>query len=80
MTIDNNFTTYAFISYSHRDMAVAKWLQKNLEAFMLPTEVHNDIEANSRYLRPIFRDQSDLNTGILREVFRPESICRPGHP
>ncbi len=65
-----NFTTYAFISYSHRDMAVAKWLQKNLESFKLPTEVHNDIEANSRYLRPIFRDQSDLNTGILGDELR----------
>lgn len=64
------YTTYAFISYSHRDMAVAKWLQKNLEAFKLPTEVHNDIEAKSRYLRPIFRDQSDLNTGILGDELR----------
>lgn len=64
------FTTYAFISYSHRDMEVAKWLQKNLEAFKLPTEVHNDIEAKSRYLRPIFRDQSDLNTGILGDELR----------
>lgn len=70
MTIHNNYTTYAFISYSHRDMAVAKWLQRNLEAFKLPTEVHNDIEANSRYLRPIFRDQSDLNTGILGDELR----------
>lgn len=64
------FTTYAFISYSHRDMAIAKWLQKNLEAFKLPTEIHNDIEASSRYLRPIFRDQSDLNTGILGDELR----------
>lgn len=67
MALYNNF---AFISYSHRDMAVAKWLQKNLESFKLPTEIHNDIEANSRYLRPIFRDQSDLNTGILGDELR----------
>lgn len=65
-----NYTTYAFISYSHRDMDVAKWLQKHLEAFKLPTEIHNDIEATSRYLRPIFRDQSDLNTGILGDELR----------
>lgn len=64
------YTTYAFISYSHRDMAFAKWLQKNLEAFRLPTEIHNDIEAANRYLRPIFRDQSDLNTGILSDELR----------
>lgn len=70
MKPNSNYTTYAFISYSHRDMAVAKWLQKNLEAFKLPTEVHNDIEAKNRYLRPIFRDQSDLNTGILGDELR----------
>lgn len=52
LTANNSYTTYAFISYSHRDMAVAKWLQKNLEAFKLPTEVHNDIEAKRRYLSP----------------------------
>lgn len=67
---NRDYKNFAFISYSHRDMAVAKWLQKNLEGFKLPTEIHNDIEANSRYLRPIFRDQSDLNTGILGDELR----------
>lgn len=67
---ENNYTTYAFISYSHRDMAVAKWLQKNLEQFKLPTEIHNEIDATSRYLRPVFRDQSDLNTGLLGDELR----------
>lgn len=56
----------AFISYSHKDEKIAKWLQKNLEAYKLPTEIQNEIR-NSRYLRPIFRDTSDLNTGILSE-------------
>lgn len=70
MTASNKYNNFAFISYSHRDMSVAKWLQKNLEGFKLPTEIHNDIEANSRYLRPVFRDQSDLNTGILGDELR----------
>lgn len=64
------YSLYAFISYSHRDMAVAKWLQKRLERFRLPTEIHNDIEEGSKYLRPIFRDQSDLNTGTLGDELR----------
>lgn len=64
------YTHFAFISYSHRDMTVAKWLQKNLERFKLPTEIHNEIDAESRYLRPVFRDQSDLNTGILGDELR----------
>lgn len=64
------FKSFAFISYSHRDLFVAKWLQKRLERFKLPTEIHNDIDAKSRYLRPVFRDQSDLNTGILGDELR----------
>lgn len=64
------FHNFAFISYSHCDMAVAKWLQRRLEGFRLPTEVYNDIEAGTRYLRPVFRDQSDLNTGILSDELR----------
>lgn len=51
-------------------MAVAKWLQKKLERFKLPTEIHNEIDAKNRYLRPVFRDQSDLNTGILGNELR----------
>ncbi|MDE6276618.1 MAG: TIR domain-containing protein [Muribaculaceae bacterium] len=64
------YKNFAFISYSHRDMEVARWLQRKLEAYRLPVEVHNDIDAGSRYLRPVFRDQSDLNTGILSEELR----------
>lgn len=64
------YHNFAFISYSHRDMAVAKWLQKNLESFKLPTRIFNEIDVKSRYLRPIFRDQSDLNAGILGAELR----------
>lgn len=67
---ETRYTNYSFISYSHRDMAVAKWLQRKLEQFRLPTEVHNDIEAGGRYLRPVFRDQSDLTSGILSNELR----------
>ncbi len=65
-----NYNNFAFISYSHRDMAVAKWLQKELERFKLPTEIYNEIDAKTRYLRPVFRDQSDLNAGILGDELR----------
>ncbi len=68
------YHNFAFISYSHQDMAVAKWLQKKLEAFKLPTKIYNDIDASSRYLRPIFRDESDLNTGILSDELRKNLI------
>lgn len=67
---DTTYTKYAFISYSHRDMAVAKWLHRKLEGFRLPSDIHNDIEVKNRYLRPVFRDQSDLNAGILSDELR----------
>ena len=59
----------AFISYSHADEKIAKWLQRKLESYKLPTTIHNEFD-NSRYLRPIFRDRSDLNGGILTEEIR----------
>ena len=57
---------YAFISYSHKDKAVAKWLHRQLENYKLPTGITNDF-MKSRYLRPVFRDEADLNGGVLSE-------------
>lgn len=59
----------AFISYSHADERVAKWLQRKLEAYKLPATIHNEFD-DSRYLRPIFRDRSDLNGGVLADELR----------
>lgn len=60
---------YAFISYSHRDERHARWLQRRLESYKLPTEIHNEYE-DSRYLRPIFRDRADLGAGVLNNELR----------
>lgn len=60
---------YAFISYNHHDVKIAKWLHKKLESYKLPTEIHNEFE-DSKYLRPVFRDQEDLNTGVLSDELR----------
>lgn len=68
MLVDT-FKHYAFISYSHRDVNVAKWLHQKLESYKLPVEIHNEFE-NSKYLRPVFRDQEDLNTGVLSDELR----------
>ena len=57
---------YAFISYSHHDMRVARWLHRKLEGYRLPAEIRNEFDG-SRYLRPVFRDQEDLNAGILSD-------------
>lgn len=60
---------YAFISYNHQDMKAARWLHRKLEAYRLPADIHNEF-SESKYLRPVFRDQEDLNTGILSEELR----------
>lgn len=64
------YDNFAFISYNHRDIRFAKWLQKHLESYRLPTEIYNEIDANNRYLNPIFRDESDLNTGVLNDELK----------
>lgn len=60
---------YAFISYNHQDVKMARWLHRKLESYRLPAEIHNEFE-DSRYLRPVFRDQEDLNTGVLGDELR----------
>lgn len=62
---------FAFISYNHKDVKYAKWLQKKLENYKLPAEIHNEFE-DSRFIRPVFRDQTDLNTGVLANVLRDQ--------
>lgn len=62
---------YAFISYSHKDEKVAKRLQRWLERYRLPATVHNEF-VDSKYLRPVFRDATDLNGGILGDEIRRE--------
>lgn len=62
---------FAFISYNHKDVRYAKWLQKKLENYKLPAEIHNEFE-DSRFIRPVFRDQTDLNTGVLANVLRDQ--------
>ncbi|MBR4887089.1 MAG: TIR domain-containing protein [Muribaculaceae bacterium] len=69
MTKEHDKKYFAFISYSHRDEKIARWLQRKLESYKLPSEIHNDLDS-SRYLRPVFRDRSDLDGGVLTDVLR----------
>jgi len=62
-------SNYVFISYNHKDVKWAKWLQKKLEWYRLPTEAHNEL-SDSRYIRPVFRDRDTLTSGILNDSLR----------
>jgi tetratricopeptide (TPR) repeat protein len=57
---------YAFLSYSHRDKALADWLHRELERFRVPHSLAGRLTANGvvpRRLTPIFRVQQDLSAG-----------------
>lgn len=60
---------FAFISYNHKDVKWAKWLRRKLEWYRLPSEIHNEFD-DSRYLRPIFRDRDELDSGVLGDELR----------
>ena len=61
----------AFISYSHRDLKWAKWIQEKLETFHIPDGA-DELFTNRRRMR-VFRDQTDLagvevTTSLRREL------------
>ncbi len=62
---------FAFISYSHKDSEMAKWLQHEFEYYELPStlfEVRKDLckEDLPESFRPIFRDEDELAGGDLK--------------
>ena len=48
----------AFISYSHKDAAIARWLHSSLERFRIPDDLRT--ESGKKRLAPVFRDEADL--------------------
>lgn len=57
---------YAFISYKREDEKWAKWLQYKLEHYRFPTNINGYAEL-PKYIRPTFRDTTDLAPGLLVE-------------
>lgn len=54
---------YAFLSYSHKDQAMADWLHRELERFRVPKSLAGRLTANGvipARLTPIFRDRHEL--------------------
>ncbi|MBR0352867.1 MAG: toll/interleukin-1 receptor domain-containing protein [Oscillospiraceae bacterium] len=60
----------AFISYSHRDMDQAKWLQHRLENYRIPKGLCDRGERGSHL--KVFRDQTDLAGVELQQALRSE--------
>ena len=56
----------AFLSYSHKDEAFARWLHRQLEAWKVPRDLVGRATPKGtvpRTLRPIFRDRDDFAGG-----------------
>lgn len=60
----NTFKYFAFISYSRKDAKAAAWLQRRLEWFRFPVQIAESarVPSRSRYIRPIYRDKTHLET------------------
>ena len=57
---------FAFISYKREDEKWAKWLQKKLESYSLPSFIHKENPGLPKKIRPVFVDKSELSGGILK--------------
>lgn len=56
---------YAFISYKREDIKEAKRLQHALEYYRLPNQLRQEQPELPEYVRPVFRDMTDLEVGEL---------------
>ena len=66
---------YAFISYKRENEKWAKWLQQKLESYKLPAIIRKERSDLPKYIRPIFRDGTDLSGGVLIDQLRQELLC-----
>ncbi len=65
------FQNFAFISYRHTNGRWARWLQRKLEAYRLPATIRKSLPHQTR-IRPVFRDNTDLSSGLLKDELRKE--------
>ena len=68
------YINYAFISYKREDEKWARWLQKKLESYKLPATMRKESPGLPKYIRPIFRDGTDLSGGILVNQLHNELV------
>lgn len=65
-----SFTYIAFISYKREDKLWAHWLHRKLEHYKLPSSIRKADTSLPEHVRPVFRDMTDLEPGILSENIR----------
>jgi len=65
--LNNSYEYFAFISYKREDEKWAKWLQRKLEYYKLPSSVRKDNPELPEKIRPVFKDTTDLEPGVLAQ-------------
>ncbi len=74
----------AFISYSHKDATLARWLHDSLERFRVPADLVT--RTGRKRLAPIFRDEADLagsaslSASISRALTESSALIVLGSP
>lgn len=66
--MEQNFEYFAFISYKREDEKWAKWLQRKLEHYKLPTVIAKEKPELPKKIWPVFKDTTDIKPGILADV------------
>lgn len=66
------FRYFAFISYCREDEHIAKWLQRKLETYRLPSKIKKENTNLPKRIVPVFRDTTDLGGIHLEESLHSE--------
>ena len=70
----NRYTYYAFISYTGKDEKWARWLQKNLESYRMPSSLLKENPELPSSIRPVFWYKTDLSGTNLSAALEKE-LC-----
>lgn len=64
---EQQYEYFAFISYKREDEKWAKWLQRKLEYYKLPSSIRKGKPDLPEKIRPVFKDTTDLGPGFLAQ-------------
>jgi hypothetical protein len=78
---ESHHSYFAFISYKREDERWAHWLHRKLEHYQLPSVVGKARPEIPKRIRPVFRDTTDINPGVLEQNLQQSKnlilICSP---
>jgi diphthamide synthase (EF-2-diphthine--ammonia ligase) len=74
----SEFKYFAFISYKREDEKWANWLHQKLEQYQLPSAIGKKRPELPKRLKPVFRDTTDINPGVLADVLE-QNLAQSKH-